>query len=79
MNSNNFTEIKINMKHVFLSLLPPTHPTTHAFFSHTNTWWSTPRTNCPAYSSVFDEVQDSELGEPQEVRLKEGQAVPDTT
>ena len=31
MNSNNFIEIKINMEHVFLSLLPPTHPTTPTF------------------------------------------------
>lgn len=31
MNSNNFIEIKINMEHVFLGLLPPTHLTTHTF------------------------------------------------
>ena len=30
MNSNNFIEIKINMEHVFLGLLPPTQRTTQA-------------------------------------------------
>lgn len=57
MNSNNFIEIKTNMEHVFFSLLPPTHPTTHTFFPPHKYLV----VHCPAYSSVLDKVEDTEL------------------
>lgn len=54
MNSNNFIEIKINMEHVFLGLLPPTQgtalPPTPA---HTPT--------CPACHSGLQKIGDTEL------------------
>lgn len=76
MNSNNFIEIKINMEHVFLGLLPPTHPTTHTFLP-TQTPGG-PLSGPPVLSTAqcFHEERDTEPGGPpgEEVGRRQCQA-----
>lgn len=61
MNSNNFIEIKINMGHVFLSLLPPTYHTTQAFSPHKHlVVHSLDHLPCLQCSAVLDKVADPE-------------------
>lgn len=74
MNSNNFIEIKINMKYVFLGLLPPTHPTTHTFLLT-----QIPEGNLsgpPVLSTAQCLMKNGtlSLGDPQVRRLEEGSA-----
>lgn len=69
MNSNNFIEIKINMEHVFLSLLPSTQPTSHTFFP-TQTPGGPPlgtRALPTAQCWMWYGTQNS--GDPQEMRM----------
>lgn len=58
MRSNNFIEIKINTKHVFLGRLPPT-PHSSYLSPHTNTWDPPPQPTCLSHNSGPDRVWDT--------------------
>lgn len=74
MNSNNFIEIKINMEHVFLGLLPPTHLTTHTFLPTPTP--GDPLSGPPVLSTAQCLMKDGtlNLGDPQVRRMEEGSA-----
>lgn len=74
MNSNNFIEIKINMEHVFLGLLPPTHLTTHTFLPTQTP--GDPLSGPPVLSTAQRLMKDRtlNLGDPQMRRMDKGSA-----